>query len=237
MKKILNCVLTFMIFVPCMLLLSACGGGALTKADYIEAFECVKTTYANYLSNSAAASLSGISESDFESVNNNEQAKRMTKASLAMVYFMRNLCENENYELKNTAEDCIVDDGDYIYDIRVGMTYENGIIIIKVAANYRENDYLNYFVFEIDYDFDNKTLNGFSILGYAGPSFMKEESGVRYYKFANNDLRVLNSEAEGYQTFAEGVLSELDEFLAPAKAVNPADYSTEYLSAMQEANS
>lgn len=225
-----------MLFVPCICF-SACTKGALCKADYIEAFECVKTTYSNYLASFSAEPMSGIGENDFESVNNNEQAKRMTKASLAMVYFMRNICENESYEIKATAEDCVVDDGNYIYDVRVEMTYVNDVIVIKVVADYRENDYLNYFVFEIDYDFDGKELNGFSILGYSGPSLHKIESGVRFYKFANNDLKVLKSDADGYQAFVSDTLLDLDEYLAPEKSANPTDYSDEYLSAMQEANS
>ncbi len=246
-KKILNCLLILCLIVPCLFTLTACGQNpgpkTLTKADYIEVFESVTSTYKGYLTGTQPSTVSLasdiISDDDFVDANNNTQAKNMAKASMAMLYFMRNICENEDFTLTSDAFDSVVDDSTYTYDIRLKMSYNDSTSTIKaeVYADYRDNSYINYFVFDINYDFDTDTLNNFSILGFSGTDTTPTTNGVRYYKFANNNLKVLSNEASSFETFAEGVLDNMDAFSSNEWSTNAPDYSTEYLSAMTEAMS
>ena len=239
-KKVLSFILSICLILPCVFMLSACDNTppALTKADYIEAFESVTTTYNNYLSGAQATSTSEvITDDDFIDVNNNAQAKNMAKASLAMVYFMRNICEKDEFTLKDGADDCLVDDGTYIYDIRFTLSYNasTSTITTEICADYRENSTLQYFVFDIVYNFDTDTLGEFSILGFSGSDENKVTSNVRYYKFANNTLKVLSNAAEGFDTFAQGVINDMETLLTQEREASPENYSLEYLSAMVEA--
>lgn len=45
---------------------------------------------------------------------------------------------------------------------------------------------------------------------------------------------MLSSTAESFEPFAQNVLTNMQSFMEPEKAQNPADYSTEYLTAMAE---
>ena len=60
-------------------------------------------------------------------------------------------------------------------------------------------------------------------------------SSVRYYKFENNNLKVLSNEATGFEAFATSVIEKMDGILANIDEENPEDYSTEYLDAMNTA--
>lgn len=237
-KKLFSFVLAICLIVPCAFMFTGCGGNPaeLTKADYIKAFNSVTDTYNQYLTNAQPASTQ-ISDSDFIDANNNSQAQNMAKASLAMVYFLNNIYSNDTYTLKTAPEDCFVNDGHEIFDIRMSTEYNSNTstIIAKLYADYRDSATLQYFVFEINYDFNTETLNNFSILGFSGTDTNKTTNNVRYYKFANNTLKVLDNTAESFEPFAQSILNEMDTLSAPEKAQNPAEYSTEYLLAMSEA--
>jgi hypothetical protein len=210
----------------------------LTKADYIEVFDSVTSTYSSYLASAQAAGLSyTFTDSDFIDADNDVQAKRMGQASMAMIYFVSNIYNNEEYTLKTGIDDCFVNDGYYIYDIKFATKYDadKSIITIDVVVDYRESSNLQYFSFDINYDFDNEKLNSFSILGFSGTDENKTISSVRYYKFENNSLKVLSNEASGFEEFATDVIEKMDGILANTDEENPEDYSTEYLDAMNEA--
>ena len=210
----------------------------LTKADYIEAFDSVTSTYSSYLTATQTAGLSyTLNDSDFVDANNDIQAKRMGQASMAMIYFVKNIYSKEDYTLKTDIDDCFVNDGHYIYDIKFSTKYdaEKSIITVDVVADYRDSNPLQYFSFDINYDFENDKLNSFSILGFSGTEENKVTSSVRYYKFENNNLKVLSNEATGFEAFATSVIEKMDGILANIDEENPEDYSTEYLDAMNTA--
>ena len=125
----------------------------------------------------------------------------------------------------------------YIYDIKFATKYDadKSIITVDVVADYRDESALQYFSFDINYDFDNEKLNSFSILGFSGTDENKTISSVRYYKFENNSLKVLSNEAASFETFATSVIEKMDNILANTDEENPEDYSIEYLDAMNEA--
>ena len=156
---------------------------------------------------------------------------------MAMIYFVKNIYNNEDYTLKTGIDDCFVNDGDYIYDIKFSTKYdaEKSIITVDVVADYRDSNPLQYFSFDINYDFENDKLNSFSILGFSGTEENKVASSVRYYKFENNNLKILSNEATGFEAFATSVIEKMDSILANTDEENPEDYSTEYLDAMNAA--
>lgn len=210
----------------------------LTKADYIEAFNSVTSTYSSYFSGVEASALSAsISDEDFVPANNDSQAKNMAKASLAMIYFVKGIFNNESYTIKNGADDCFVDDGSDIYDIKFSVGYDSkkSLITVDVVSDYRDSASLQYFVFEINYNFDSEKLNSFTILGFSGSDTNKIPASVRYYKFENNSLSQLSQQAEGFIPFAEGVIADMEALLATEEEANPEDYSAEYIAAMMAA--
>ena len=230
MKKLLKGLMAVALMFTSVFTVAGCGKDddgddvvELTKADYIEVFDSVTSTYSSFLTATQTAGLSyTLNDSDFVDANNNTQAKRMGQASMAMIYFVN---------------DCFVNDGHYIYDIKFSTKYdaEKSIITVDVVADYRDSTPLQYFSFDINYDFENDKLNSFSILGFSGTEDSKVTSNVRYYKFENNNLKVLSNEAAGFEAFATSVIEKMEGILANTPEQNPEDYSTEYLDAMNTA--
>lgn len=245
MKKLLKGLMAVALMFTSVFTVAGCGKDddgddvvELTKADYIEVFDSVTSTYSSFLTATQTAGLSyTLNDSDFVDANNNTQAKRMGQASMAMIYFVKNIYNNEDYTLKTGIDDCFVNDGHYIYDIKFSTKYdaEKSIITVDVVADYRDSTPLQYFSFDINYDFENDKLNSFSILGFSGTEDSKVTSNVRYYKFENNNLKVLSNEAAGFEAFATSVIEKMEGILANTPEQNPEDYSTEYLDAMNTA--
>ncbi|MBQ8761730.1 MAG: hypothetical protein IJZ26_00205, partial [Clostridia bacterium] len=120
---------------------------------------------------------------------------------------------------------------------RMTMSYNTTTSIINAGTyvDYRDSTTLQYFLFEINYDFNTKTLNSFSILGLSGTDTEKTSAGVRYYTFENNTLKVLDNTAESFEPFAQEILAEMEILSTPERETNPADYSAEYIAAMNTA--
>ena len=85
------------------------------------------------------------------------------------------------------------------------------------------------------FNFSTNTLDGFNILGYMGEKDNLTKNGVNYYKFANNNLRVLNQSAEVFNGFANEVLNKTETLGIPNFADDLTDYSTQYIQGMLEA--
>ncbi len=211
----------------------------LTKADYAEALESVSSSCAAYIkapaAQAAATSLT-FEESDFIELNDPSRAKRMAQSALWLVLFMRNVCQNEDYDVTDATEDSIAMDGTYTYDIRFSLAYDADTenINVCISADYENNPTLMYLVVDVQYDFDASTLNEFSIYGFIGSKDSKTEDGVAYFKWKGMNAQQLSTEAEGYSAFAQGIIADMDAMWLPEKSENPYDFSKEYVDAGTE---
>ena len=96
--------------------------------------------------------------------------------------------------------------------------------------------YICYLVFEIDYNFETETLNGFTLHGFMGYESNISAAGVNYFRFENNSLKRLNPSAQSFADFATQTLGNLSVISASEWAENRPDYSDEYNSAFVPAN-
>lgn len=230
MKKFISFILAICLIVPCAFLLAACNTTPkqLTKTDYIKVFEKVEGFCDNYFDNNTAVPQKvEITDKDFIAVENPVQAQGMFKASLALIYFMRNINQREDYTLKEGFDDAFADDGNAVYDLRFKQSYNQDASMIKVDIVADSEYGTQYFVFEIVYDFEADQISSVSVQGLSGD--------VRYYKLTADSLKMLSFESENYENYQQQVLSDLETIKEPARETNPEDYSQEYISAMQEA--
>jgi len=243
-KKIFGVLLTLVLAVTCAFGLSACGGNpALTKADYLKVFNSVITTVNNYGTDSQLAR-TAVSDTDFVTIENVTQAKNVVKGNVAMLYFLKNLCNTENFEVKNDFQDCVVIDNvssstTQTFKIRLNMSYDTQTESIKSTVYVRDvtdaETSIYFLEFEFFYDFDTETLNGFNILGIMGDESSLTKSNVNYFKFYNNTLKQLNTTTTVFDNFATDILQETNTYLSYTFGENLPDYSTQYIQAMVEA--
>ena len=230
--------------VICLFGLTACGGGGmLTKSDYLEVFNSVISTVDNY-GTTPQTFRTSLNDEDFTAIEDQSQGKRVLQGNTAMLYFLRNLCNTDGFEIKDDYMDMIVNDNSsnpnklQVFKIRLKMSYkDNSIInaITYVEDHTKETVSLYFLEFEFDYNFDTKTLNGFSVLGVMGNKNSLTKNDVNYLKYYNNTLKVVNPTAPNFNSFANDVLNETVQHGQNPFADNLTDYSTQYITAMQNA--
>ena len=242
-KKFLSFALTMLMAVTCLLGLSACNGQSLlTKADYLEVFNSAITSVNNY-GTQPSLLRSTLSNDNFTVVENEYQAKNTLQGNTAMLYFLRNLCNTESFDVQEDYIDLIVIDSEsssmtQTFKIRLKMSYDKDNSIIKAITYVEDHTSANiglYFLeFEFDYTFETKTLNGFSVLGVMGKKDSLTKEDVNYLKYYNNVLKVANTTTSQFTVFANDILSETAQHGQVPFAENLPNYTQQYVSAMQE---
>lgn len=244
-NKFFKLVLTMFVAVLCVFGIAGCGTSAsLTKQDYAKVFDSIISTV-NNLGTQPQALRAEVAEGDFVTVDNPTQAKNMLRGNIAMVYFLKNLCNTNSFVVKDELQECIVIDNvsasfTQTFKIRLNMSYNKDTQTVKSTVycedHTDENVYAYFLEFEIMYNFNSDTLSGFNILGYMGSKQNLEKESVNYYKFAGNTLKMLNHSATVFDSFAGNILQEVETIGSPAFADNLTDYSTQYIQGMMEAS-
>jgi hypothetical protein len=212
MKKFLPVIFAIIsLFCVC---LTGCGQtppsspqGELTKSDYIEVFDKVTADCSSFLTSSVSPALTGqgVSANELVDANNDGQAKNQLRASTAMVYFMKNICERQDYSIKDGYDDCIVSQGSETFNLRFSLSYDKDNSVINIPIIAEEEGHISaYFNFFITYDFTAQKVDDFVILGVSG-------SRVGYYKFANSTLKTLPNTAPSYEGLEQQVLTIYEE--------------------------
>lgn len=242
-KRFFSFILAICLIIPCMFAIVGCGGNpaTLTKEDYIKVFNGFADTLATSVEGQVATTAGvNIPDSDFVDANNNTQAKTMSKVCRATIMFVRNIYAREDYVLKTSYEDCFVVDesnpgNPYTMDMRMKTVYnsETSVVTTEIYIEYEINStaYVQYFVFDIEYDFSAEKVESFSISGFDGRKENQTADGVEYFKFKNNEFKKLSHEAESFASFAAQVFTNIDTLRTPARATSPADYTVEYTDA------
>jgi hypothetical protein len=247
-KKILSFVLVFCLIVPCVFALTACGKNppadeptTLTKADYSNAFSSVTTSYNAYINAPQATGLSlssgSISDDDLITLDRQNQMVRMSTACVQLVGFLKNLCNNQTFEIsKELQEMSIIDTSvpGYTgnYKLRISMDFDKTTSVITSNLYCEaDGDYKTYLTVEVLFDFKTEALDYFTIGGVMG-SGQLSNSNVNYFKFKNNTLKMLPQSSTLFETYAQAVLNKCDEIAGGEWGSNLPDYSQEYISAM-----
>lgn len=211
---------------------------SLSKRDYVQVLNCVATNCKAYIASANGTTNMSltVSDSEFVECNNDSQAKGMFRASVSIVYFIRNILNREDYVLKTGYDDCFIEATfDHSYDLRFKIGYdEESSTIYAPLAVLQDNGTLVYYDFVIVYDFESETLTQFTLSGYSGSSTEISSDGVEYFRFKNNSLSKLPHDSSAFEDFATAKIAEMNAILKPEREKNPEDYSDEYNRAMQE---
>ncbi len=214
----------------------------LSKADYVELYSKVINEVDAYIDsvNGNSPMRAVVNDTDFIEVPAS-QGERAIKGNMAMLYFLRNLCNAPSFEIVDGFQDVRVIDNvssptEQIFNIRINMSYDNQTGEIKSNVYVEDNsNYITSLEFAFNYDFDAEVLGGFTVLGIMGAKGNLTVNGVNYLKYTNGTLYRLNDKAQVFAQFATDVLAECAELGAGQFDNNLPNYSTQYIEAMQEA--
>ncbi len=245
MKKFICLFLALCVILPCALFIGCKDSdNGLTKTEYVEAIDSVTTNYNAYVAQSTVAKVKPFvvfEESDYINIDHDEYSKQILKSTLALILFMKNILITDGYELSNNLDDCVASFKYYNFDIRFRLSYdsETGTIHIPILAEYSENTQdgplpmINYFVFEINYDFITQTLNQFTAKILFAPKANQTASDIEYYRYKDNSVCMLNPSSPKQLQFAEEHFASLAEFMSTPKESKIEDYSEQYNNAME----
>ena len=247
MKKLISILLMLCICFSASVMFTACNGSksTLTKEEYIEVYSKVISevnVYTNSVSMASPLSVV-ISDADFIEVPTN-QGKNAIKGNTAMLYFLRNILNVQTFEIVDGFQDIQVIDNvsspnTQTFKIRLSMSYdkETGEIksMVYVEDYTSSNIIVNSLEFTFNYNFESKTLSGFTVLGVMGYKGSLTANGVNYLKYTNGTLYRINPESTVFPQFATDVLAKCVEVGANPFGSNLPDYSNQYITAMQEA--
>ena len=104
-RKFLSFVLAFCLILPCSFALTACGETKLEKSDYAEAYAGVEAAYGYYMNAGSSALSLNVEDSDLTTIDRENQMHRMGTACVQFVIFLKNLCENDTFELSDGFQD------------------------------------------------------------------------------------------------------------------------------------
>ena len=244
MKKLIGIILTLCLTFSCVALVG-CGGGSkteLTKQDYANVLGCMDATLTNTLSGGASvqsadgdtfgASLYTVTDDDYIDIGSNPQ---MLGGAIWMARFMKNICNNSTFEITTPYCYGIANDGDgHTYKMCFSFDYDQTknivYISIYVLQIYNQSNTDIFFNYEMNYDFNANTMNWFNLYGYMGKGDLSA-AGVNSFKYANNQLKMLNPLAEGFLEFSQIQIDALTAMKPTPWSETLADYSTEYLTA------
>ncbi len=239
MKKLLSLFLCLMLALGMAVGMVGCandgGDDGLTKEEYAQAFAGVKSAYNNYLNAGSSPMSVSVSEDDLIELDRESQMTRMATACVQFVGFLENLCENENFEIKEDFQEMLVVDTsvpNYVgnYNLRIKMAYDTETKIIKSEVYCDDGSYKTYLIFDILFDYETETLNYFTITGAMGATF--DTNSVNYFKLQDNTFKMLPQGTEVFNNYAQEILATCDTLVATEWGTNLPDYSQEYVDAM-----
>ncbi|MBE7075456.1 MAG: hypothetical protein E7375_00090 [Clostridiales bacterium] len=230
------------LIIPCAFALSACGkdDDKLTKAQYLAMFNSVSTACANYIASAepeaqVLAVSYNINDNDYEEVDNEEAMVDMIKANVAFIYLIENIYSRDDYVVNNGIDEYIVRTLDWTAKARMKVEYNKSTNITTTTIYWTYGNNIQYFVFDIDYNYKTEKLNSFTITGCTGTD-MSIEFETKKIKFNNNKIYLLDENVEYYDEFKTDVKNDMLAFRTFNKATaDLPDYSVEYADACVKA--
>ena len=230
-KKFILSGVVALILVLTMLLFVGCGGNNdnLTKTQFSEAFDAVLTTLdaSNQPSSLIALKSANV---DYETTNLD------TTWAKNIMEFVKGVNDSESF---NYTSDIIVGD---IQDVdgygtnvalKMDYRYQNEQIVGKylIADNLQQPTFAQYLSYTIEYDFDNKQLNAFTI-DFGMATFNSGVSSVENTNFLEyNTTDGLMSIVEGSETEQQKLAqlsSDLSSYLTAHYVESDVDFTSIY---------
>lgn len=239
-RKIVSVLLAVCTVFSCAFALAGCkpNSSELSKSDYIKAFDGVTTTYTQYVSDASGASeLSAvITPEDLTTINRQSQMTRMVTACVQFVGFLKNLCNNANFTPSESLQQMQVIDTStshtYLFKLKIGMSYNSSTSIITSKVYCEDGDSITYLLFEIKFNFSKNELEYFTLTGAMGGRQNLVENSVNYFRFQNNELKMLEQSSNKFSSYAGEILLQTSDIMSQQWQQNLPDYSTEYVNAM-----
>ena len=237
-KKFLSFILAICLIIPCAFALSACGkdDDKLTKAQYLAMLNSVSTACANYIESAepqaqVLAMSYNINDNDYKEVDNEEAMIEMIKANLTIIYLTENVVSRDDYSVSNDVTEFFVNDPRYNGRVRMKIEYNKStnITTATIYSVYGQN--IEYFLFDIDYNYKTEKLNSFTITGCTGTD-MSINFDTNKIKYNDNKIYMLDKNVEYYNEFKTDVKNDMLAFRTFNKATaDLPDYSLEYADA------
>ncbi len=203
----------------------------ITKEDYAEVFNDVASSTSNYILNLSKARRYLILENDLTLVAYDEL--NVVIAAVWLVGFLKNICETESFiltdeyiESKIFREGSMgVDPRDMAYLIRFNMSYaEDKNTIYTNLYCEQKNSNPMFISYEIIYDFEQSTLRSFILKLYF-------EDNVFYFTYENNNLYILNTNSDVYQSISADVQGKFNVEKTKTFGEDLYDFTVQYYSA------
>lgn len=241
-KKFLSFIFAICLIIPCMFALSACGkdDDKLTKAQYLAMLESVSTAFESYIENAEpevqmSASSYKINNNDYKEVDNDYAMTKMIKANLATIYFIDNVVSRDDYSVDIDVHEFFVNVPQYNGRVRMKMEYNKSTNITTTTFYSAYGQNIEYYVFDIDYNYKKEKLNSFTITGCTGTD-MSVEFETKKVKFNDNNIYVLDENVEYYDEFKTDVKNDMLAFRTFKKKIaDLPNYSLEYANAAAKA--
>lgn len=241
-KKFLTFLLAICLIIPCGIMLTACGkdDDKLTKEQYLAMFNSVSTACANYIASAepeaqVLAVSYNISDNDYKEVDNKEAMVDMIKSNLTLIYLTENVVSRDDYSLDIDVHEFSVNVPQYHGKVRMKIEYNKSTNITTaiIYSVYGQN--IEYFVFDIDYNYQTEKLNSFTITGCTGTD-MSIYFDTAKIKYNDNKVYMLDENVEYYDEFKTDVKNDMLAFKTFTTATaNLLDYSVEYADACAKA--
>ena len=241
-KKFLTFLLAICLILPCAFALTACGkdDDKLTKTQYLTMLNDVSTACENYLSSiesepQVLAMSYTINNDDYEEVDAEQTMHDMIKANIALIYLVENIYSRDDYAVNNGVDEYIVSTLDWTARARMQVNYNKSTNITTITIYWLSGHDIQYFIFDINYNYSEEELNSFTITGLYGTE-MSSDFDTRKFKYENGKLYMLKQEVEYYSEFKTDVKNKMLAFRTFNKQISEMpDYSIEYADACERA--
>ena len=115
------------------------------------------------------------------------------------------------------------------------VNYNKSTNITTITIYWLTGHDIQYFIFDINYNYSEEELNSFTITGLAGTD-MSSDFDTRKFKYENGKLYILKQEVEYYSEFKTDVKNKMLAFRTFNKQMSEMpDYSIEYAGACERA--
>ena len=240
-KKFLTFLLAMCFILSCAFALTACGkdDNKLTKAQYLAMLNDVSIACENYLSSieepQVLAMSYTINNDDYEEFDAELTMHDMIKANIALIYLVENIYSRDDYAVNNGVDEYIVSTLDWTARARMQVNYNKSTNITTITIYWLSGRDIQYFIFDINYNYSEEELNSFTITGLYGTE-MSSDFDTRKFKYENGKLYMLKQEVEYYGEFKTDVKNKMLAFRTFNKQMSEMpDYSIEYAGACERA--
>ena len=212
--------------------LAGCGDDFTpTKMQIAEAVSAMANKFAGEQTSASASAYSLVTydSEDYTVVEYNTELLRVSR----MGVLVSEICKNEGFELTFKAFDGYINDRGVEFNLKMKFEYEQDItkfeflMFVLGGVQSEQNVYYEYIVAEIDYDYQNQIMNGFTLDDY-----MITMDSSEHFNYTDDTLKKLDATSASYETAKTLLINNLEDFKEEEFTDTDYDFSEEYATAM-----